>query len=161
MIFVNSMSDLFHGEHPRQFLDQVWDAMEALARHIYQVLTKRSSLMLRYLRAGRCPVTSGQAYQSRTRPHRHAHRMTLSHLRQINSPARFVSFEPLLAPVGGESGRPCGAPSDAPRMGRRPSRHLPARRCRGAAPAPNQAGARWTVRPGTRSPASSGARQLR
>ena len=100
MIFVNSMSDLFHGEHPRQFLDQVWDAMEALARHIYQVLTKRSSLMLRYLRAGRCPVTSGQAYQSRTRPHRHAHRMTLSHLRQINSPARFVSFEPLLASVG-------------------------------------------------------------
>ena len=45
MIFVNSMSDLFHKEIPREFIDRVFDAMEAADWHVYQVLTKRSSLM--------------------------------------------------------------------------------------------------------------------
>src|SRR5689334_21922892 len=50
MIFVNSMSDLFHKEVPQPFIDQVFDTMEATDHHIYQVLTKRSSIMRRYLR---------------------------------------------------------------------------------------------------------------
>lgn len=53
MIFVNSMSDLFHKEVPRPFIDRVFDAMEAADRHVYQVLTKRSSLMRDYLIARR------------------------------------------------------------------------------------------------------------
>jgi protein gp37 len=50
-IFVNSMSDLFHKEVPRLFIDSVFDTMEAANWHTYQVLTKRSSLMVRYLRS--------------------------------------------------------------------------------------------------------------
>ena len=50
-IFVNSMSDLFHKEVPRHFIDSVFDTMEAADWHTFQVLTKRSSLMARYLRS--------------------------------------------------------------------------------------------------------------
>ena len=45
MIFVNSMSDLFHKRVPKAFIDQVFDSMEAADWHVFQVLTKRSSLL--------------------------------------------------------------------------------------------------------------------
>jgi protein gp37 len=50
MIFVNSMSDLFHKKVPFAFIDQVFDRMENADWHIFQLLTKRSSLMRDYLR---------------------------------------------------------------------------------------------------------------
>src|SRR3989337_2556903 len=49
MIFVNSMSDLFHKEVPREFIDLVFDTMEKADWHVFQVLTKRSSLMRSYV----------------------------------------------------------------------------------------------------------------
>ena len=49
MIFVNSMSDLFHKEVPFWYVDQVFDTMETADWHIFQILTKRSSLMRNYL----------------------------------------------------------------------------------------------------------------
>jgi protein gp37 len=45
MIFVNSMSDLFHKEVPRSLVDSVFATMEQADWHVFQVLTKRSSLM--------------------------------------------------------------------------------------------------------------------
>src|ERR1700723_1213513 len=51
MIFVNSMSDLFHKEVRRGFIDRVFETMERADWHTFQVLTKRSSLMARYLKA--------------------------------------------------------------------------------------------------------------
>ena len=45
LIFVNSMSDLFHKDIPTQYIHRVFDTMEHADWHIYQVLTKRSSLM--------------------------------------------------------------------------------------------------------------------
>ena len=54
MIFVNSMSDLFHKKVPRKFIDSVFDTMEAAHWHTFQVLTKRSSSMRNYLRARYC-----------------------------------------------------------------------------------------------------------
>ena len=48
-VFVNSMSDLFHKDIPTDFIDSVFDTMEAADRHVFQVLTKRSSLMRGYL----------------------------------------------------------------------------------------------------------------
>ncbi len=45
------MSDLFHKEVPKEFIDAVFDTMEEADWHTYQVLTKRSSLMTRYLKA--------------------------------------------------------------------------------------------------------------
>ena len=49
MILVNSMSDLFHKDIPRSYIDQVFAVMERVDRHVYQVLTKRSSLMRNYV----------------------------------------------------------------------------------------------------------------
>ena len=48
MIFVNSMSDLFHEEIPFEFIDRVFLVMCCTTRHIYQVLTKRPERMLEY-----------------------------------------------------------------------------------------------------------------
>jgi protein gp37 len=100
MIFVNSMSDLFHKNIDRFHIDMVFDTMEATDWHVYQVLTKRSSLMRSYVRA---------RYNGRPVP-RHiwlgvsvedaARKSRIEHLRQINSEARFISFEPLLGPIG-------------------------------------------------------------
>ena len=50
-IFVNSMSDLFHKDVPTTFIDRVFDTMERADWHMFQVLTKRSSLLCRYLKA--------------------------------------------------------------------------------------------------------------
>jgi protein gp37 len=43
------MSDLFHREVPRSFIDKVFDTMEEANWHTFQVLTKRSSLLTSYL----------------------------------------------------------------------------------------------------------------
>ena len=100
MIFVNSMSDLFHKEIDRSYIDKVFEAMEAADWHVYQVLTKRSSLMRNYLK---------KRYDDRPVPPHiwlgvsvedAVHKGRIKHLRQINSVARFVSFEPLLGPIG-------------------------------------------------------------
>jgi protein gp37 len=100
MIFVNSMSDLFHKRIDRDFIDKVFDAMEAADWHVYQVLTKRSSLMRRYVRdryrGGEVPkhIWLGVSVEDAD------HEARINHLRQINSEARFISFEPLLGPIG-------------------------------------------------------------
>lgn len=100
MVFVNSMSDLFHKKIDRNHIDKIFDTMEAADWHIYQVLTKRSSLMRNYVRArydGK-PVPPhiwlGVSVEDA------AHKGRLRHLREVNSVARFVSFEPLLGPIG-------------------------------------------------------------
>lgn len=49
MIFVNSMSDLFHERMPEEWIHQVIDVMFLAPMHVYQVLTKRTDVMLRYL----------------------------------------------------------------------------------------------------------------
>ena len=49
-IFVNSMSDLFHKDVPWEFVDRVFGVMEEADWHVFQILTKRSSLMRDYLR---------------------------------------------------------------------------------------------------------------
>jgi len=100
MIFVNSMSDLFHKDVDRSYIDKVFDAMEAVDWHVYQVLTKRSSLMRNYLkkRYDERPVPThiwlGVSVEDT------AHKGRIGHLQQINSVARFISFEPLLGPIG-------------------------------------------------------------
>lgn len=48
MIFVNSMSDLFHPDVPDEFIDRVFAVMALAHQHVFQVLTKRPDRMLRY-----------------------------------------------------------------------------------------------------------------
>ena len=99
-VFVNSMSDLFHKEIPRDYVDQVFSAMEEANWHVYQVLTKRSSLMRNYVRArydgGKVPhhIWLGVSVEDSE------HKSRVEHLKQINSDAKFISFEPLLGAIG-------------------------------------------------------------
>jgi protein gp37 len=116
-IFVNSMSDLFHKEIPRSFLDTAFHTMEQANWHVFQVLTKRSSVMRRYVNeryAGRSApahIWLGVSIEDRNALVR------LTHLKQARATVRFISFEPLLedlaeidltdihwAIAGGESG---------------------------------------------------------
>lgn len=55
MIFVNSMSDLFHEKVPDEWLDRIFAVMAATPRHIFQVLTKRPERMASYLSASTTP----------------------------------------------------------------------------------------------------------
>ncbi|WP_246207857.1 DUF5131 family protein [Bradyrhizobium rifense] len=99
-IFVNSMSDLFHKEVPVSFIDTVFDTMENASWHTYQVLTKRSSLMARYLR---------NRYGTKLAPPHiwlgvsiedAKNAVRLKHLKAAQAATKFVSFEPLIGPVG-------------------------------------------------------------
>lgn len=99
-VFVNSMSDLFHKEVPRAFIDLVFTTMEAANWHTFQVLTKRSSLLARYLRH-RYPDSRAPSHiwlGVSVEDERNAVR--LQHLKEARASVKFVSFEPLLGPVG-------------------------------------------------------------
>lgn len=99
-VFVNSMSDLFHKDVPRPFIDSIFDTMEAADWHTFQILTKRSSLMVRYLRnrygASKAPshIWLGVSIEDAKNAVR------LNHLRIAQASIKFVSFEPLLGSVG-------------------------------------------------------------
>lgn len=117
MVFVNSMSDLFHKKIPKSFIESVFDTMERADWHVFQVLTKRSSLMRNFV---------NRRYASRPVPEHiwlgtsvedHTKRSRIRHLQNTNASVRFLSIEPLIgAPgemdltgiewviVGGESG---------------------------------------------------------
>ncbi|MDE0534332.1 MAG: phage Gp37/Gp68 family protein [Albidovulum sp.] len=100
MIFVNSMSDLFHKSVEREFIDCVFETMETVDRHVYQVLTKRSSLMRRYLRnryadsAAPDHIWCGVSVEDRSAISR------IEHLQKTPVAVRFLSIEPLLGPIG-------------------------------------------------------------
>jgi len=100
MIFVNSMSDLFHKEVPPWFVDKVFDTMEAATWHTFQVLTKRSSLMRDYLlrrygdRCGPAHIWCGVSVEDARAKSR------VNHLRDAPAGVRFLSIEPLIGPVG-------------------------------------------------------------
>jgi protein gp37 len=100
MIFVNSMSDLFHKEVPSGFISKVFDTMEKADWHTFQVLTKRSSLMRNFLRArygnrrGPSHIWCGVSVEDGKRKSR------IQHLQGAPAGVRFVSIEPLIAHVG-------------------------------------------------------------
>jgi protein gp37 len=100
MIFVNSMSDLFHKNVPNEFISRVFDIMEAAPWHTFQVLTKRSSLMRDFLRRryGSVRASShmwfGVSIEDDTKLSR------LKHLQQAPAGVRFLSIEPLIGNLG-------------------------------------------------------------
>ena len=99
-IFVNSMSDLFHKDIPREFVDRVFDTMEKADWHTYQVLTKRSSALRDYVnaryagRTGPAHLWLGVSVEDRAALTR------VDHLREANAAVRFLSVEPLLESLG-------------------------------------------------------------
>lgn len=113
MIFVNSMSDLFHEDVPDVFIHQVINVMSKAYWHTFQVLTKRSSRLKEFSKDISWPdnVWVGVTVESDDLVYR------IDDLRCTNAKTRFLSMEPLLTPinnldlsgidwviVGGESG---------------------------------------------------------
>jgi len=112
LIFVNSMSDLFHESIPAWFIRAVFDVMQRANWHTFQVLTKRSHRMLELAPHLRWPdnVWMGVSVENQRWTYR------IDDLRKVPAKVRFVSCEPLLGPpsldlegiswviVGGESG---------------------------------------------------------
>ena len=113
MVFVNSMSDLFHEEVPFEFIQKVFKTMERCPHHIFQVLTKRSRRLRRMAPGLPWPenVWMGVSIENESTLNR------LDDLKQVPAFIRFISCEPLLGPldelsldrihwviVGGESG---------------------------------------------------------
>jgi len=113
IIFVNSMSDLFHEEIPEEFVQEVFSVMRKAHWHQFQVLTKRSERLLELASQIDWPenVWMGVSVENADYSFR------IDHLRQTNAHIKFLSLEPLLGPlsnldlenidwaiVGGESG---------------------------------------------------------
>ncbi len=117
MIFVNSMSDLFHKDIPVAFIDRVFDTMEHCDWHVFQVLTKRSSLMRNYLRSRYGAQCAPDHIWCGVSVENNQATVRIGHLQQSPVSTRFLSLEPLIGPVtkidltgihwvivGGESG---------------------------------------------------------
>jgi protein gp37 len=112
MIFVNSMSDLFHEDVPTQFIRAVFETMRKAEQHTFQVLTKRPERVASLSSTLDWPpnVWMGTSVENQ----RFASRVPL--LRETGAAVKFLSCEPLLGPleldlraiswviVGGESG---------------------------------------------------------
>jgi protein gp37 len=94
--FVNSMSDLFHEDMPFDYLDSIFKVIEETPRHHYQILTKRENILLEYAGDKCLPdnVWIGVTVESAVTKHR------IDVLRQVKASIRFLSIEPLIAPVG-------------------------------------------------------------
>ena len=113
VVFVDSMSDLFHPDVPVEFIRQVFDVMGETPLHTYQILTKRSQ-RLRKLASELDWPSNVWMVVSVENDH---YKFRISQLRQVPAAVRFLSLEPLLGPlpnldltdidwviVGGESG---------------------------------------------------------
>jgi protein gp37 len=99
MIFVNSMSDLFHKDVPVGFIDKVFDTMEAANWHVFQILTKRSSLMKSYLNNRYMKEVPNNIWFGTSVEDAKA-KSRIRHLRESPNGVRFISIEPLLGPLG-------------------------------------------------------------
>lgn len=100
MVFVNSMSDLFHKEIPQAHIVAVFDTMERADWHTYQVLTKRSSLLQKFINTRyRDRPTPRHIWLGVSVENEHA-TSRIAHLQKANVGVRFLSIEPLIAPVG-------------------------------------------------------------
>jgi len=96
LIFVSSMSDLFHERVPVEFIQKVFDVMRRAHWHKFQVLTKRAERMEKVSRRIDLPqnVWMGVSVETRKFLYR------LDHLRKVRASIKFTSFEPLLEPLG-------------------------------------------------------------
>lgn len=97
VVFVNSMSDLFHAKVPVGFVRDVFDVMRETPQHTYQVLTKRSLRLTRIADQLDWPanVWMGVSVENTSYLDR------VDHLRQVPAAVRFLSCEPLLGPLPG------------------------------------------------------------
>lgn len=96
LVFVNSMSDLFHEDVDLAFIKAVFNVMADTPRHTYQVLTKRSKRLRRVGTQLEWPanVWMGVSVESTK------YRFRIDDLRSVPAAVRFISAEPLLGSLG-------------------------------------------------------------
>jgi protein gp37 len=114
IVFVNSMSDLFHKDVPLEFIKRVFKVMNETPQHTYQVLTKRANILLKYDKEINWTpnIWMGVSVEDEKVIDR------IDDLRKTSAQVKFLSCEPLIGPlfnldltnidwviVGGESGR--------------------------------------------------------
>src|SRR5258706_1270851 len=114
IVFVNSMSDLFHKDVPLEFIKKVFKVMNENPQHTFQVLTKRSDVLLKYDKELNWTpnIWMGVSVEDTRVLNR------IEDLRKTSALVKFLSCEPLIGPlgklaltnldwviVGGESGR--------------------------------------------------------
>lgn len=116
MIFVNSMSDLFHKDVPLEFIQQIFKVIKENPHHVFQVLTKRADVLRYYDSEGWLEwphnLWIGVTVENNSVINR------IENLQSTGARVKFLSCEPLLGPlhnlnlkgidwviVGGESGR--------------------------------------------------------
>lgn len=114
VVFVNSMSDLFHNDVPIEFIKKVFEVMNDNPQHVFQVLTKRSERLLEIHNELNWThnIWMGVSVENEKVMHR------IDDLRKTDARTKFLSCEPLIGPlpnmnlqnidwviVGGESGR--------------------------------------------------------
>jgi len=97
LVFVDSMSDLFHAQVPLGFVRQVFTVIADTPRHTYQVLTKRSTRLRRVAGALEWPrnLWMGVSVEDADALYR------VNDLRTVPAAVRFLSCEPLLGPLDG------------------------------------------------------------
>lgn len=113
VVFVNSMSDLFHKDIPLDFIKKVFEVMNENPQHVFQVLTKRAERLLEVHKELKWAhnIWMGVSVESEKVIER------INHLSKTNAKVKFLSCEPLIGPlselnlkgidwviVGGESG---------------------------------------------------------
>lgn len=116
MVFVNSMSDLFHKNVPIEFIRKVFAVIKDNPQHVFQILTKRADLLLYYDSEGWLEWPHNIWMGVSVEDSMHVDRIDM--LRKTGARTKFLSCEPLLGPlsnlyldgidwviVGGESGR--------------------------------------------------------
>ncbi|HET9057795.1 MAG TPA: phage Gp37/Gp68 family protein [Chitinophagaceae bacterium] len=114
IVFVNSMSDLFHKDVPLPFIKKVFKVMNENPQHTFQILTKRSDILLQYHKelTWTHNIWMGVSVEDNRVKNR------IDDLRKTNAKTKFLSCEPLIGSlpemnlkkidwviVGGESGR--------------------------------------------------------
>ena len=113
LVFVNSMSDLFHKAVPAEYIQMVFDVMNRTTQHTFQILTKRPGRVAQL--DGRLTWTPNIWMGTSIESEKWVHR--LDQLKSTGAHTKFLSLEPLLGPlpaidlsdidwviVGGESG---------------------------------------------------------
>lgn len=113
IVFVNSMSDLFHKDVPLEFIQKVFKVMRDNPQHVFQVLTKRADRLLEIDKEIKWShnIWMGVSVEDKRVTKR------IDQLRETNARTKFLSLEPLIGPlpnmnldkidwviVGGESG---------------------------------------------------------
>jgi protein gp37 len=101
MVFVNSMSDLFHEKVPDSYISEVVRVMEVADWHTYQVLTKRSERLRDLLKARLHAATDRPNIWWGVSVENRKHGLPrIDHLREAPAKVRFLSIEPLLQDLG-------------------------------------------------------------